>query len=46
MEQIAELLEAGTLKSYIFKEYAFDEIAEAHKQSETGKTRGKIVVVL
>lgn len=46
MEQIAELLEAGTLKSHIFKEYSFDQMAEAHKQSETGKTRGKIVVML
>lgn len=46
MEQIAELLEAGTIKSCIFKEYAFEDMAEAHKQSETGKTRGKIVVVL
>lgn len=46
MEQIAELLEAGTLKSHISKEYTFDQIVEAHKQIETGKTRGKIVVVL
>jgi NADPH:quinone reductase-like Zn-dependent oxidoreductase len=46
MEQIAELLEAGTLKSHIFKEYSFDQMAEAHKQIETGKTRGKVVVVL
>lgn len=46
MEQLAEMLEAGTLKPYIFKEYAFTEMAEAHRQSETGKTRGKIVVVL
>lgn len=46
MEQIAELMEAGTIKPYIFKEYAFEQIADAHKQIETGKTRGKIVVVL
>jgi NADPH:quinone reductase-like Zn-dependent oxidoreductase len=46
MEQIAELMEAGTIKAYIFKEYAFEEIVEAHRQIETGKTRGKIVVVL
>lgn len=46
MEQIAELMEAGTIKAYIFKEYSFTEMAEAHRQSETGKTRGKIVVVL
>lgn len=46
MEQIAELMEAGTIKAHIFKEYSFDQIGEAHRQSETGKTRGKIVVVL
>lgn len=46
MEQIAELMEAGTLKAYIFKEYSFGQMAEAHRQIETGKTRGKIVIVL
>jgi len=46
MEQIAELLEAGTLKSHVSKEFSFDQIAEAHKQIETGKTRGKIVITL
>lgn len=46
MEQIAELLEAGTLKSHIFKEYGFEQMAEAHKQVETGKTRGKVIVTL
>ncbi len=46
MEQLAELLEAGTIKSHISKVYAFSEMAEAHRQSETGKTRGKIVVEL
>jgi NADPH:quinone reductase-like Zn-dependent oxidoreductase len=46
MEQIAELMEAGTLKAYIFKEYSFEQMAEAHQQIETGKTRGKIVIVL
>ncbi len=45
MEQLAELLEAGTLKSHVYKEYKFSEMAEAHLQSETGSTRGKIVVV-
>lgn len=46
MEQIAELLEAATLKSHIFKEYTLDEIADAHKQIETGKTRGKVVITM
>lgn len=46
MEQIAELMEAGTIKAHIFKEYSFNQMQEAHAQSETGRTRGKIVVVL
>jgi NADPH:quinone reductase-like Zn-dependent oxidoreductase len=46
MEQIAELLEAGTLKSHVSKEFTFEQMVEAHKQIETGKTRGKIVVML
>jgi NADPH:quinone reductase-like Zn-dependent oxidoreductase len=46
MEQLAELLEAGTIKSHISHEFPFEKMAEAHKQSETGKTRGKIVVLL
>jgi NADPH:quinone reductase-like Zn-dependent oxidoreductase len=46
MEQIAELMEAGTIKPHISKEYSFEEMFEAHRQIETGKTRGKIVVVL
>ena len=46
MEQIAELMEAGTIKAHIFKEYSFEEMAEAHRQIETGKTKGKIVVML
>lgn len=46
MEQIAELMEAGTIKAYIFKEYTLEQIQDAHRQIETGKTRGKIVVVL
>lgn len=46
MEQLAELMEAGTIKPHISKVFPFDQIAEAHAQSETGKTRGKIVITL
>lgn len=46
MREIAELLNNGTLKSYISGTFGFDEIKEAHRQIETGKTRGKIVVIL
>lgn len=44
MEQLAELLEAGTIKPYISHEFSFNQIAEAHQQIETGRTRGKIVI--
>jgi NADPH:quinone reductase-like Zn-dependent oxidoreductase len=46
MRQIAELLKRGIVKSHISRTFGFDEIKEAHHQIETGKTRGKIVVVL
>jgi NADPH:quinone reductase-like Zn-dependent oxidoreductase len=44
MEQLAELLEAGTIKPYISKVFSLDQIGEAHKHIETGRTRGKIVI--
>jgi NADPH:quinone reductase-like Zn-dependent oxidoreductase len=46
MEQLAELFEGGFIKPFISKEYSFDQVAEAHRQIETGKTKGKLVVVL
>lgn len=44
MEQLAELLEAGTIRPHISHEFSFDQIKEAHTQIETGRTRGKIVI--
>jgi NADPH:quinone reductase-like Zn-dependent oxidoreductase len=44
LEKIAELLAAGTLKAHVSHEFDFTEIAAAHRQVETGKTRGKVVV--
>jgi len=44
MESIAALLASGDLKSYVSQIYSFDDMAKAHLQIETGKTRGKIVV--
>jgi NADPH:quinone reductase-like Zn-dependent oxidoreductase len=46
MEQLADLLKDGTLKPYISHHFSFDDIARAHGQIETGRTRGKVVVVL
>jgi len=44
MEALADLLGQGILKPHISHEFEFNQIAAAHKQSETGKTRGKIIV--
>ena len=46
MNQIAKLLKEGKIHSLISHRYDFKELPKAHQQIETGKTRGKIVVVL
>lgn len=46
MKQLAELLEKGIIKPHISHRFSFEEIAEAHHQIETGRTRGKIVLSL
>lgn len=46
MKQIARLLETGALKPHISKIFPFEQMREAHLQQETGRTVGKIVVIL
>lgn len=46
MEIIAGYLKQGLIKSHIAKTFAFEEMAKAHQQVETGKTVGKTIVVL
>jgi NADPH:quinone reductase-like Zn-dependent oxidoreductase len=46
MNHIARLLERGVLKAHVSKTFSFDTMAEAHLQIETGRTVGKIVVIL
>ena len=46
MKQIAKILEEGKIHSHISKKYEFKDLPQAHKQIETGKTLGKIVVVV
>ena len=46
MKILAGLLEQGIIKPVIEHSFRFDEMAKAHAQSETSKTRGKIVVTL
>ncbi|WP_410219694.1 NADP-dependent oxidoreductase [Pedobacter sp.] len=41
---IADLLAKGILKPFISHVFSFDEMVAAHRQIESGKTRGKIVV--
>ena len=44
MEELAQLLQQGILKPTISHQFSFEEMAKAHQQIETGKTRGKIIV--
>jgi NADPH:quinone reductase-like Zn-dependent oxidoreductase len=44
MKQLADLIQQGKLKSTVSHQFSFDEIAKAHQQIETGKTRGKVVI--
>ncbi|MBC7946481.1 MAG: NADP-dependent oxidoreductase [Chitinophagaceae bacterium] len=46
LQQIASLLKAGTLKSHVSQTFEFLQMKEAHKQIETGRTVGKIVVTV
>ena len=46
MKQIAKLLEEGKIHSHVSEKYKFKDLPKAHLQIETGKTRGKIVVII
>lgn len=46
MNKLKNMLELGVVKPYIFETYAFDKIAEAHQQLESGRTVGKVVITL
>src|SRR5262249_44756127 len=44
LEKITALIEAGKLRPLIEKVFALDQIAEAHRLSESGHVRGKLVI--
>ncbi|MDI9257550.1 NADP-dependent oxidoreductase [Flavobacterium sedimenticola] len=46
MTQIAHWLENGKLTTHIFQRYPFDRLIEAHRQIETGRTKGKVIVTV
>lgn len=46
MESIATLLASGKMKSNVASTFPFERLADAHKQVENGKNRGKVIVTL
>lgn len=46
LEKIAALLDAGTVKPHVSVELPLKDAAKAHQQSETGRSRGKIVLIV
>jgi len=44
MNTLGEMMANGKLKPHVSKVYQFSEIAEAHRQLESGRTVGKLVV--
>jgi NADPH:quinone reductase-like Zn-dependent oxidoreductase len=46
LAQITALVEAGAIKPQVEKVYPLDQIAQAHRDSESGRVRGKIVLDL
>ena len=46
MAAVADLLEKGIVKSHVSKVFAFEDMAAAHLQIESGRTVGKVVLEL
>ena len=46
MNTLKQLIENGSLKPHVSKTFPFAELADAHKQIETGRTVGKAVVTM
>jgi NADPH:quinone reductase-like Zn-dependent oxidoreductase len=46
LREIGELIEAGRFSLPVAQTFGLDEIAEAHRVSETGHVRGKLVVLV
>lgn len=44
--QITELIEAGVIQPVIDSTFPLEAIVDAHKRSETGRARGKIIVTM
>jgi NADPH:quinone reductase-like Zn-dependent oxidoreductase len=46
MERLATLYAKGIIKPKVMQEFSFKEMGKAHEQVESGRTQGKVVVVL
>lgn len=44
MEQLAKLLQERRLKPHVSHQFSLDDVVNAHRQIETGRTRGKVVI--
>lgn len=46
MSMLAKWSEAGSIRPHVAESYELEEIAQAHRSSETGRTAGKIAVLI
>lgn len=46
LDQMAELCEAGVIRPVVERVYGLDEIGAAHRHSDSGRARGKLVIAL
>ena len=44
LQEIGKLIDKGTLRVVIDREFSLEEVKQAHQYSETGKARGKIIL--
>lgn len=44
LQEIGQLIDAGKVKVFISKIYPLEQVAEAHKESETWHVRGKLIL--
>jgi NADPH:quinone reductase-like Zn-dependent oxidoreductase len=44
LEKISALIEAGKIRPMVERVFALEQIAEAHRLSEAGHVRGKLVI--
>ena len=46
MDLLADLCERGVIRPVIDTVYALERIADAHRHSDTGRVRGKLVIAI